>query len=245
MVELRSNGNRGEEMAIYAIGDLHLPGGQADKSMSVFGPVWENHPQKLEANWRRNVGGEDLVLVAGDISWAMGLPEAEADLRWLASLPGRKLLIRGNHDYWWSSISKVRRSLPQGVYALQNDHFCWEDWIICGTRGWLCPGEEGFAEPGDEKIYLREVQRLKLSLESAARREGKGLLVALHYPPFSRPQLPSGFTELMEQHGVQACVYGHIHNTEPEGVFQGNLRGIDYYFVAADGVNFTPVLIRE
>ena len=202
--------------------------------MSVFGPVWEN-PQ----SWKPTGAGTSGKTWAGGRRHLLGhgVPEAEADLRW-SLLAGKKLLIRGNHDYWWSSISKVRRSLPR-AYMPCRTIISAGDWIICGTRGWPAR-EEGLPSPETRRL------RRKFSAfpESAARR-GKGLLVALHYPPFSRPQLPSGFTELMEQHGVQACVYGHIHNTEPEGVFQGNLRGIDYYFVAADGVNFTPVLIRE
>ncbi|NLA46236.1 MAG: hypothetical protein GX866_01685, partial [Firmicutes bacterium] len=227
-------------MAIWAIADLHLSHDRA-KPMDIFGPCWENHAEKIAANWRRLVGGDDLVIVAGDISWAMQLSEAAADLNWIASLPGRKLLLRGNHDYWWSSISKVRAALPPGMAALQNDHYVFEDWAICGSRGWICPGEEGFDSEHDEKIYRREIGRLELSLESARLAGRERIVAALHYPPFNRQGSPSGFTELLERYGVSYCVYGHIHDEGRDRLFQGERGGVNYIFVAADGVDFTPV----
>ncbi len=227
-------------MAIWAIADLHLSHDRS-KPMDIFGPSWENHTRKIAANWRRVVGDEDLVIVAGDISWAMQLSGAVADLNWIAALPGRKLLLRGNHDYWWSSISKVREALPPGFAALQNDHFIFQGWAICGTRGWLCPGEEGFDSEHDEKIYRREVGRLQLSLESALGAGQSRIIAALHYPPFNRQGGPSGFTELLERCGVRYCVYGHIHDEGRDRLFQGERGGVTYRFIASDGVDFTPV----
>lgn len=229
-------------MAIWAIADLHLSHDRA-KPMDIFGPCWENHAEKIAANWRRLVGGDDLVIVAGDISWAMQLSEAAADLNWIAALPGRKLLLRGNHDYWWSSISKVRAALPPGMAALQNDHYVFEDWAICGSRGWICPGEEGFDSEHDEKIYRREIGRLELSLESARLAGRERIVAALHYPPFNRQGSPSGFTGLLERYGVSYCVYGHIHDEGRDRLFQGERGGVNYIFVAADGVDFTPVRV--
>ena len=227
-------------MAIWAIADLHLSHDRA-KPMDIFGPCWENHAEKIAANWRRLVGGDDLVIVAGDISWAMQLSGAADDLNWIAALPGRKLLLRGNHDYWWSSISKVRAALPPGMAALQNDHYVFEDWAICGSRGWICPGEEGFDSEHDEKIYRREIGRLELSLESARLAGRERIVAALHYPPFNRQGSPSGFTGLLERYGVSYCVYGHIHDEGRDRLFQGERGGVNYIFVAADGVDFTPV----
>ena len=227
-------------MAIWAIADLHLSHDRA-KPMDIFGPCWENHAEKIAANWRRLVGGDDLVIVAGDISWAMQLSGAADDMNWIAALPGRKLLLRGNHDYWWSSISKVRAALPPGMAALQNDHYVFEDWAICGSRGWICPGEEGFDSEHDEKIYRREIGRLELSLESARLAGRERIVAALHYPPFNRQGSPSGFTELLERYGVSYCVYGHIHDEGRDRLFQGERGGVNYIFVAADGVDFTPV----
>lgn len=229
-------------MAIWAIADLHLSHDQS-KPMDIFGNAWENHAEKIAANWRRNVDEDDLIIVAGDISWAMQLPEALADLGWVAALPGRKLLVRGNHDYWWSSISKVRAALPPGLVALQNDHFIFEGWAVCGTRGWLCPGEDGFDEEHDEKIYRRELGRLKLSLDSALKAGQKRIIAALHYPPFNRQGDSSGFTELLERYGVKHCVFGHVHDEGREKLFQGTRGGVTYRFVASDGVDFTPVLV--
>ncbi|HOL15449.1 MAG TPA: metallophosphoesterase [Bacillota bacterium] len=229
-------------MAIWAIADLHLSHDRA-KPMDIFGPCWENHAEKIAANWRRLVGGDDLVIVAGDISWAMQLSEAAADMNWIAALPGRKLLLRGNHDYWWSSISKVRAALPPGMAALQNDHYVFEDWAICGSRGWICPGEEGFDSEHDEKIYRREIGRLELSLESARLAGRERIVAALHYPPFNRQGSPSGFTGLLERYGVSYCVYGHIHDEGRDRLFQGERGGVNYIFVAADGVDFTPVRV--
>lgn len=226
-------------MTIWAIADLHLSHDQS-KPMDVFGPAWENHAGRIAGNWRRLVDAGDLVIVAGDISWAMELSDAAVDLHWIAALPGQKILLRGNHDYWWSSISKVRGALPPGMSALQNDHFLFEDWAVCGTRGWICPGEEGFDSEHDEKIYRREVGRLELSLKSAAGAGRKGIITALHYPPFNRQSSPSGFTELLERYEVSYCVYGHIHDAGRDRLFQGERGGVNYRFVASDGVGFAP-----
>ena len=229
-------------MAIFALGDLHLSN-HRHKPMDIFGEKWENHPRKISSAWNRIVNASDLVIVAGDISWAMHLEEAAPDLAWLAALPGQKLILRGNHDYWWKAISKVRQALPAGMHALQNDSYTWNGWSICGTRGWLCPGEEGFDPVEDGKIYRREAGRLKLSLQSAIRDGCRQIVTALHFPPFNRYQEPSLFTEMMEQAGVAKCVFGHIHGPGWENVFSGTLRGIEYYFVAADAAGFSPVRI--
>jgi len=229
-------------MAIYAIGDIHLSLGQ-DKPMNIFGPEWESHVEKVKVNWEKTVHKDDLVIIAGDISWAMHLADAVADLLWLAELPGAKLLVKGNHDYWWNSISKVRSALPDGIYALQNDRFIWEDYVICGTRGWICPGEEGFDSEDDQKLYLREAQRLELSLKSTAGIASAKIITALHFPPFNRKNKPSIFTELLEKYAVKICVFGHIHDSGRDYIFQGVRNGVEYRFVAADGIDFTPLRI--
>ncbi|HSW35855.1 MAG TPA: metallophosphoesterase [Candidatus Limnocylindrales bacterium] len=231
-------------MAIFALGDLHLSHG-GSKPMDIFGPEWENHAQKIALNWNSVVSNNDMVIVNGDISWAMYLSEAAPDLAWLANLNGTKLLIRGNHDYWWSSVGKVRAQLPASIHALQNDHFAWQQWVVCGTRGWLCPGEEGFDHAHDQKIYLREAQRLRLSLDSACRQSSAPIIAAFHFPPFNRNGEASAFTRLLEQAGVKICVFGHIHDAGRSFIFQGEREGVCYHFTAADGVGFTPVLVAE
>ncbi len=155
-------------MSIFAIGDLHLPGGD-DKPMQVFGAHWEGHWDRIRADWRARVQPEDTVLIPGDISWAMQIENAMDDLRAIAELPGRKILLRGNHDYWWCGISRLRELLPTGMYALQNDAMRLEDTAYCGTRGWTLPAGAGAAE--DEKIYRRELLRMEMSLEALGEEE--------------------------------------------------------------------------
>ncbi len=229
-------------MALFALGDLHLSFAQP-KPMDIFGSLWFRHWEKIYSRWGEVVSDNDLVIVPGDISWAMDLRGAEPDLEWLSQLPGEKLLLRGNHDYWWSGIGKVRKALYPGMHALQNDHYPWGKWAICGTRGWLCPGDRNFDIERDGRIYRRAVQRLELSLGSAVAAGYSDLVVALHYPPTNSRHEPSGFTELFHRFAVTKVVYGHLHGEGHDIALQGNWHGIDYHLVAADAVDFTPVPI--
>jgi len=174
----------------------------------------------------------------------MTLEEAADDLAYLGSLPGEVILIRGNHDYWWSAIGKVRKALPPGVHALQNDYYALGKLAICGTRGWLLPGTEGFG-PHDEKVYRREVERLRLSLEAAVKAGLKPAIAMMHYPPAPRTQAPTGFTELLEAYGVQLCVYGHLHGEAQNGALSGTVRGVHYRLVACDAIGFAPLRVAE
>ena len=223
-------------MQIYAIADLHLSL-TAEKPMDVFGEAWRGHAEKLERNWRETVGEEDLVLIPGDISWAMQLSAALPDLSFIGALPGRKILLKGNHDYWWSAIGRVRATLPAGMRALQNDSFVEDGVGICGSRGWLCPGSSNFSQD-DEKIYLRELDRLTLSLQSLPPVETK--IAMLHFPPFSDKDRASGFSERLEAAGVTIAVYGHLHGEANRYAFEGEKNGITYHCVAADKLDFTP-----
>lgn len=228
-------------MRLFAIADPHLSRAQP-KPMDVFGPGWEGHPQVFFDRWRETVGERDLVLVPGDVSWAMRLEDAMPDLEDIAALPGRKVLLRGNHDYWWPSISKLRRVLPEGMYAVQNDAIVVDGVVIAGTRGWVCPGSRGFT-PEDEKVYRREVERLSLSLQAARRLEGRYRVVMLHFPPTNPRLEPSGFTRLIEEYAPDALVFGHVHGGE-EPVLM-SLDGIAVHFVAADALAFRPKLIAD
>ncbi len=223
-------------MRIYAIADLHLSL-STEKPMDVFGEAWRDHAAKLEQNWRSLVGEDDLVLIPGDISWAMQLSAALPDLAFIGRLPGRKILLKGNHDYWWSAIGRVRAALPENMRALQNDAFVEDGVGICGTRGWLCPGGSAFT-PADEKIYLREQDRLRLSL--AALPETERTIAMMHFPPFCERDRGSGFTELLEARGVQTVLYGHLHGEANRSAFEGERNGVRYLCVAADKLNFTP-----
>ena len=224
-------------MRIYAIGDLHLPGAQS-KPMDVFGAHWEGHFEKIEQDWRSRVQPEDLVLVPGDLSWAMTLEEATPDLRRICALPGCKLLLRGNHDYWWSSLTRVRAMLPEGNWALQNDARMIGDAVFCGTRGWNVISETS-TDAQNLKIYRREVMRLELSLKDAAEKaQGRPIVCMLHFPPFGEKRESSGFTELLESYGVHTCVYGHLHGEGIRAAFEGERGGVRYKLVSCDSLGF-------
>ena len=229
-------------MGIFALGDLHLSHASS-KPMDVFGPNWAGHEQRIQAAWTAMVTPQDIVLVPGDISWAMHMAEAAPDLAFIASLPGRKVLLRGNHDYWWSSLSKVRSLLQPDMFALQNDCICLDGWAIVGTRGWVCPGSALFDPSRDQKLYDRECIRLELSLQGAPPNVPK--ICMLHYPPFNEKRQPSGFTELLEAHGVRYVVYGHLHGRSCKNAFEGERNGIQYHLCSADHLGFAPKRILE
>ncbi|RDI96592.1 phosphohydrolase [Meiothermus sp. QL-1] len=229
-------------MRVFAIADIHLSKAQP-KPMNIFGPEWAGHPEAVFEEWRRVVGEDDLVIVAGDISWAMKLPEAMADLEDLARLPGRKVLLRGNHDYWWPSISRLRQALPPRMHALQNDALVIGNLAVAGSRGWDTPGSYHFT-PEDEKIYKREVERLQLSLKSLKNQHYDHLVLAMHYPPFGPTGGPTGFTELIERYRPTCVVYGHLHGADPTRL-PPSWDGIPLHFVAADALRFRPKLVLE
>ncbi len=225
-------------MSLFAIGDLHLPGGQ-EKPMNVFGPQWEQHFQHIAESWRVQVSPEDTVLIPGDISWAMRLEDAVPDLAEIGKLPGRKVIIRGNHDYWWGGITRVRAALPEGMYALQQDAIDLGSCVVCGTRGWLIPSPEAPMAEADMKIYQRELMRLELALDNAARlAAGRPVLVMLHYPPLTRTQRTSGFTQRLEQAGVRGCIYGHLHGEGIHAGFCGEQGGVWYELTSCDSQKF-------
>jgi len=211
--------------------------------MDVFGPGWQGHPERFFSGWAATVADGDLVLVPGDISWALRLEAALPDLQAIAALPGEKVLLRGNHDYWWPSISRLRAALPPRMHAIQNDALRIGEYRIAGSRGWLCPGARGFTDQ-DLRIYRRELERLRLSLQ-AARRLGDGdLLVMLHFPPTNPAGDRSEVIDLLEEHEPTAVVYGHVHgeaaDSEPAASF-----GLPLHFVAADALEFRPKLILD
>ena len=228
-------------MAIFAIGDLHLPGGQG-KPMDVFGSHWDDHVSRIVAQWRQTVTANDLVLIPGDISWAMQFDQAKEDLSMIAELPGEKLLLRGNHDYWWSSIGKIRSWLPDTMHALQNDAFQWHDLMICGTRGWNFPTDLNPLDEADAKIYHRELIRLEISLQKAAERQ-LPILAMLHYPPLLKDTLNTAFTKLLETYHVTQCCFGHLHDVGIFNAFQGEHHQIAYHLVSCDAIGFSPKLI--
>jgi len=226
---------------IFAIADTHL-GRAVDKPMDIFGPAWERHAERLEEHWSAEVGEEDWVLLPGDISWAMTLDEVAEDLAFLARLPGRKVLLRGNHDYWWGSRAKVEAILPERMQLLQNDCVDLGGGVgVVGTRGWQ-PPEAPRADEQDGKIYAREVGRLELSLRAAQGRF-ETLVAMLHYPPIYAGLGETAFVPLLRDAGVSVCLYGHLHGRDHRYAFQGERDGVRYQFVAADFLGFRPALV--
>ena len=203
--------------------------------MDIFGPVWENYLEDIEESWNQLVSDDDIVLIAGDISWAMHFKDAVADLDYISRFKGHKILIRGNHDYWWKGISGLRADLPNKVYALQNDAIKIGDVIICGTRGWVVP-ETTHKSADDEKIYKREAIRLELSLKSAKtlRENNEKIICMIHYPPFNSKVEDSDYTSLMEQYGVDCVVYGHLHSYDKKQKLVVEKNNIKYYLTSCD-----------
>lgn len=221
-------------MKVFSISDLHLSI-NSNKPMDIFGPVWENYLQDIEASWNSLVTDDDIVLIPGDISWAMYLEDAVADLKYISQFKGKKVLLRGNHDYWWKSISDLRAHLPEGMYAIQNDAIKFGNVIICGSRGWVVP-EISHKTPEDEKIYKREVIRLELSLKEAVnmRQDGDIIICLTHYPPFNSRHEDSDFTRLMEKYGVNKAVFGHLHSYDKRQSLTYHKNGIDYFLTSCD-----------
>ena len=232
-------------MKIFAISDLHLSN-SCDKPMDVFGGHWENYTEKIKENWKAKVSNDDLVLIAGDISWAMKLDEAKADLAWIDELPGKKIIIKGNHEYWWKSISAVREILPQSIEAIQNDAIKIDGYVFCGTRGWSVPetGKESTDE--DIKLYKREIERLKLTLTFAKnlKEENDKIVAMIHFPPFGSGMEESEFTKLFEEFGVHTVVFGHIHGYT-NCPLHCNIGGVEYFFTSCDHIKNDPVLLFE
>ena len=224
-------------MKIFAISDLHIST-NTNKPMDVFGGNWVNYLDKIFDDWKLNVTDDDVVLIGGDISWAMSIEDAKLDLSLLDGLSGRKVLIKGNHDYWWSGIGKVRDILPKNFYALQNDAIRIDGTVICGSRLWSVPGSPDFKE-SDNKIYLREAERLKLSLKDACKlkREGDKLIALVHYPPFNVRREDSLFTKIFEENGVDAVVYGHLHGKNVRSDKLVVKNGVKYYLTSCDQID--------
>ncbi len=229
-------------MIIYAIADLHLSVGVPGKNMDIFGPQWTDYMGSIAKNWRAVVQPEDLVLLPGDISWAMKMEEAVKDFEWIDALPGTKVMIRGNHDYWWGSSSKVRAQLPPSLHIIQNDAFNYQGVSIAGTRFWDSPAFS--LQPVDEKIYHRELKRLEMSLKKLDL-SAKHRIAMTHYPPISADLQPSAASQLLEEYKVQFCLFGHLHNLKEGVQLFGVKNGISYILTAADYLNFKPKKILE
>jgi predicted phosphohydrolase len=231
-------------MRIWAIGDLHL-GSSVNKPMDIFGPAWLDHSATIQRNWRERVAPEDTVLVAGDISWGLRLAEALPDLELVGALPGTKILVKGNHDPWWSSRAKVEAVLPPGMFLLQNDaRMIGEGTGVTGTRGWNLPGAPGFDPKHDGRILDREVGRLERGLEALERLDPARRLVMLHFPPVWRDNLDTPFSRRLTDAGVEVCIYGHLHGDDLALAYEGTHGGVAYRLVSCDHIGFGPVEVN-
>ena len=228
-------------MSLFAIADLHLSLG-TDKPMDDF-PGWSGYVERLEQNWRAIVRPTDTVVIAGDVSWGMTLDEARADFAFLQALPGRKLLLKGNHDYWWTTRRKMDAFFAENgfdtLHILHNNHYLVEGICVCGSRGWLF--DQG--EPADQKVIAREAGRLEASIQSAGDIPEEKV-VFLHYPPVYGEQLSPEIIEVLLRHKIRRCYYGHIHGTGCSYAFNGNYMGIEFRLISADHLGFDPVRIE-
>ena len=232
-------------MSIFAISDLHLSLG-VDKPMDVFGGRWSNYMEKLKAEWEEIVLEEDTVIIPGDISWATYLEQAYEDFKFIHALPGTKIISKGNHDYWWTTLKKLDQFLVEHSFStirfMHNNNFNIGETIICGTRGWKCPGESDFSLE-DRKIYNRELARLELSLKSI-QSTGEDIVVAMHYPPFNAKGEKSEFIQLMNQYAAKTCIYGHLHGESCKYAVEGMVEGIDFRLASADHLCFKPIKLK-
>jgi predicted phosphohydrolase len=234
-------------MRIWAIADLHLSFA-TPKPMDIFGERWRDHPAQVAAAWRERVANDDLVLIAGDVSWALKWPQAEVDLRWINDLPGTKILTKGNHDYWWDAGRKHRAALAPQMYLLEADAVEVGGWVLCGTRTWLAPDHPAYNDEADERIYNRELGRLERALQAAQRLAAgeKPIGVLIHYPPFYPNKEPTPFAKMIAQVGAQFCVYGHLHRrADWNSAVQGMRDGVRYHLTSADFLGFKPSLIVD
>ena len=237
-------------MRIFAISDLHLSF-TSNKPMDKFGEHWYLHHEKIEQSWRRDVGPDDVVLIPGDHSWALKLDEALPDLSWIGALPGTKVMGKGNHDLWWHSLARLEALGLPDTRWLQNNALIFGNTGIVGTRGWSFPrGGDTEEDAQDEKIYRRELERLKLSFQALAKlRKGGASLDAvicmLHYPPLLADRRDTEFTRLLESEGATHCVYGHMHLSHRHRVFRGDQNGVRYEVVSCDFNDFAPLLVAE
>lgn len=224
-------------MKIYAISDLHMSVANP-KPMSIFGASWNDYLDVIARDWAQKVTDDDVVLIAGDISWAMNAPDALLDMQYFNNLKGKKVFIRGNHDYWWKSITNLREKMPENCFLLQNDAIKIENTVICGSRLWLVPGSPDFCEK-DQKLYLREIERLKLAFfrAQALKQEGDKLICMTHYPPFNVKRESNAVTELIEANSVNAVIYGHLHGKDARADKLLTKNGVKYYLTSCDLVN--------
>ncbi|WP_044974887.1 metallophosphoesterase [Ruminococcus sp. HUN007] len=225
-------------MALFTIGDLHLSLGDQFKPMDIFNG-WDGYVEKLEQNWKNTVAAADTVVLAGDTSWAMKLPNVYNDFKFIDSLPGKKIILKGNHDYWWSTMAKMERFVLENhfdtISFLFNNCYTYGKYGICGTRGWVSMGDR----TEDEKVQFREVQRLEVSIKAAVD-QGLEPVVFLHYPPVYGSSSNYDILDVLYRYGIKQCFYGHIHGYSQKNAITGIRDGVEYIMISSDYLSFAP-----
>lgn len=230
------------KMSLYAIGDLHLSLG-TDKPMDIFGGKWENYVEKLRTGFS-TLSESDTCVICGDLTWGMTLESSQEDFKFIDALPGRKIILKGNHDYWWTTATKARAFFDKNdidsIDVLNNNCYIVDDIAVCGTRGWFYEEETGSEH--DKKIMNREILRLEASLKAAGNAEEK--ICFLHYPPVYKNYICREIIDVMNKYSVKSCWYGHIHSHGHRAAVTGLFEGIEYHMVSADYINFSPIKVR-
>lgn len=248
-------------MTIWAIADLHLSFGTPGKEMDIFGEGWVNHAARVKENWENLVKEDDLVLIPGDISWGLSLDDALPDLEWIDHLPGTKVLLKGNHDYWWKGFKKTSEAMPTSLHLIQNNSFDWKEITIGGSRMWDLKGlnfdpfideidypdvqpstQQELNDEKNEKIFQRELVRLELSLKTL-NPKAKTRIAMVHYPPVGPEMDSSSVSDILEKYHIDICVFGHIHSARKNSLPYGTKRGVRYVFVPCDYLNCSPAKI--
>lgn len=230
-------------VAIYGISDLHLST-NTDKSMEIFGPLWSGYMERIRNNWIKTVKDDDTVIVGGDVSWEMKLEDCISDFKYLSALPGRKILFKGNHDYWWETLSKMNSFVGENNFSniefCHNNAFVAENIAICGSRWWIDPTHEDFKKD-DIKIYNHELSRIETSLAAARKTGAENIVAVLHYPPFTdNGDVNSDISSLFKKYNVKKCIYGHLHGEGLKKAVEGDFGGVEYILTSADFLKFTP-----
>lgn len=226
-------------MSLYVIGDLHLCLSAPDKTMSIF-PGWQDYQERIRKNWLENIGEHDTIVLAGDISWGMSLQQAASDFHFIDNLPGQKIVLKGNHDYWWTTLKKMEDFLSaegcSTIKILHNNHYSYGEYAICGTRGWVnMPGESQ-----DEKVLRREVQRLETSIRSAVK-EGLEPIVFMHYPPIFASNFNYDILEILYRYKIKDCYYGHVHGRSAhELCIKNTYDDVNFHLISGDYLQFVP-----
>lgn len=236
-------------MSIFVIADLHLSF-RKPKPMDIFGDNWQNHEEKIKKDWNEKVTENDLVVLPGDFSWETYLENTKLDFEYLNSLPGKKIMLKGNHDYWWTTITSMKKFLKENSFEnidfLYNNSYEFENKILCGTRGWSLLENEK-----DTKLINRELGRLKISLDDGMKKykEGKKIIVFMHYPPITKFKMLSGeemkFINLMKEYNVKRCYYGHLHGNSIKDAIEGVVEGIEFKLISCDSLDFKMVKIED